>query len=98
MEDLEVENSMCGKPVTCHKCKNVQNVPLPDFAPRLQCPYCEEHEWNDLTKDQEGTMIKCPKCQHMVRVPGESKGCSFTAVILAFAGITLSLLTYGWMR
>ena len=38
-------------------------------------------------------MVKCPKCQHMVRVPGEGKGCSFTAAILVFAGITLTLLT-----
>jgi hypothetical protein len=70
-------------------------VPLPDFLPRLECPYCEEHEWNDLTEEHAGTMLKCPKCQHMVRAPGESKGCAFTAVFLFFAVGLATLVTYG---
>ena len=97
-EELEADNNQSGKPAECYKCHNIQNVPLPEFLPRLTCPYCEDHEWGDLTEESAGTMVKCPKCHHMVRVPGESKGCSFTAVILVFAGITLSLFTYGLLR
>ena len=52
MTDLEVENSMAGKAVECHKCHNVHNVPLPDFIDRVSCPYCEEHTWDKLTQDE----------------------------------------------
>jgi hypothetical protein len=95
MEWNEVENAMAGKPAECHKCHYIKVVPLPEYLPRLTCPYCEDHEWNALTEEQGGTMIKCPKCQHMVRIPGESKGCSFTAAILFLAGLTLGLLASG---
>lgn len=98
MTDLEVENSMAGKAVECHKCHNVHNVPLPDYIARVECPYCEKHTWDKLTTDEAGTMQKCPNCQHMVRIPGESKGCALTACILLLAGLGMPLLLFTLMR
>ncbi|OAI48083.1 hypothetical protein AYO44_01390 [Planctomycetaceae bacterium SCGC AG-212-F19] len=98
MTDLEVESNMAGKAVECHKCHNVQTVPLPDFIARVECPYCNEHTWDQLTEEEAGTMQKCPKCHHMVRIPGQSKGCSFTACILLLVGFGLPAILYSLMR
>ncbi len=96
--ELAVESSQIGKPAECHKCHNVQNVPIPDFLPRVECPYCEEHTWDKLTTEEAGTMQKCPKCQHMVRIPGESKGCALTACLLFLAGLGLPAMLFALMR
>jgi DNA-directed RNA polymerase subunit RPC12/RpoP len=96
LAELEVESSLSGKPASCNKCGHQMTVPLPEWLPRLQCPYCEEHDWNDLTEEQAGTMVKCPKCQHMVRVPGAGKGCSVTACLLVAVGAWL--LSWGLLR
>lgn len=98
MIDLEVESNMAGRPAECHKCHNVQTVPLPDFIARVECPYCEKHTWDKLTTDDAGTMQKCPNCHHMVRIPGESKGCSFTACFLLLTGIGVPLLLWTLMH
>jgi DNA-directed RNA polymerase subunit RPC12/RpoP len=93
-KDLDVDASMAGRPAECPHCHNIQNVPLPDYLPRLTCPYCEEHEWVNLVEDDAGTMVKCPKCMHTVRVPGASKGCSFTAAFLILAGISAGTIVW----
>lgn len=97
---LEVETSASGRPAECHKCHNIQNVPLPNFLPRVACPNCE-HELDHLTEDDAGNIVKCPKCGQAVRAPdapGGGPGCKFTAVFCLLVGLGLSWAIVGLLR
>lgn len=98
-EELEAPNSLSGKPAECHKCHNIQNVPLPEFLPRVACPNCE-HELDDLTDDQAGLIVKCPKCGCAVRVPekGGGSGCGLSVLVGVLLGVGLTALTFGLVR
>jgi DNA-directed RNA polymerase subunit RPC12/RpoP len=99
-EQLEAEESQSGRPATCYKCGNIQNVPLPEFLPRVACPNCEEEI--SLTSEQAGKMVRCPKCGVTVRapeLPGQASGCMGLVGLMALlVGVGITWVTTSLLR
>lgn len=96
-DQLEVDDALAGRKTTCPNCKNVTDIPYPDFF-SFGCPSCGGEL--EVSADSMGKMIKCPHCGQSTFAPskkgsgGQVAGCftSIIAFLLVTAGVFAAVI------